>query len=85
MGFIGMIVVGLIAGAIARAFVPGTSGMGCLMTILLGIGGSFVGGFLGSLLFDAEPARLQASGLIGSVIGAVILLLVWRQLGGGRR
>jgi uncharacterized membrane protein YeaQ/YmgE (transglycosylase-associated protein family) len=84
MGLIGMAIVGLIAGALARAIVPGRDPMGCLLTMLLGIGGSFVGGFLASLLFDSEPARLQPVGLIGSVIGAIILLLVWRQFAGGR-
>jgi uncharacterized membrane protein YeaQ/YmgE (transglycosylase-associated protein family) len=84
MGLIGMAIIGLIAGALARAIVPGRDPMGCLMTMLLGIGGSFVGGFLASLLFDSEPAQLQPVGLIGSVIGAIILLLVWRQFSGGR-
>ena len=77
---ISMIVLGLIAGAVARLLVPGRDPMGLLGTMLLGIVGSFVGGFLGYLLFghDRGEGALQPSGIVGSVIGAVIALLVWR-------
>ena len=56
------------------------------MTIVLGIVGSFVGGFLGYLLFhkDAQDGFLQPSGIIGSIIGAVIVLLIWTRVGGRR-
>ena len=79
-----MIVVGLIAGALARLLVPGKQPMSILTTMVLGIVGSFVGGFLGYLLFhkDAANGFLQPSGLIGSVIGAVIVLLIWTRVGG---
>ncbi len=79
-----MIVVGLIAGALARLLVPGKQSMSILMTMVLGIVGSFVGGFLGYLLFhkDASEGFFQPSGLIGSVIGAVIVLLIWTRVGG---
>lgn len=79
-----MIVVGLIAGALARLLVPGKQSMSILTTMVLGIVGSFVGGFLGYLLFhkDAANGFLQPSGLIGSVIGAVIVLLIWTRVGG---
>jgi len=79
-----MIVVGLIAGALARLLVPGKQPMSILTTMVLGIVGSFVGGFLGYLLFhkDASEGFLQPSGLIGSVIGAVIVLLIWTRVGG---
>jgi uncharacterized membrane protein YeaQ/YmgE (transglycosylase-associated protein family) len=80
---IGLIVVGLIAGAIARLLIPGRQDIGILMTIALGIVGSFVGGFLGYLLFhkDAASGFIQPSGLIGSIIGAVIVLLVYTRMG----
>jgi uncharacterized membrane protein YeaQ/YmgE (transglycosylase-associated protein family) len=80
---IGLIVVGLIAGAIARLLIPGRQDIGILMTIVLGIIGSFVGGFLGYLLFhkDSESGFIQPSGLIGSIIGAVIVLLVYTRMG----
>lgn len=79
-----VIVVGLIAGALARLLVPGKQSMSILTTMLLGIVGSFVGGFLGYLLFhkDATQGFLQPSGIIGSVIGAVIVLLIWTRVGG---
>ena len=80
VGFIiTLIIVGLVAGFIARALVPGDDSMGIGATIVLGIVGSFVGGFLGALLFgrDAGEGMLQPSGVIGSVVGAVIALLVY--------
>jgi uncharacterized membrane protein YeaQ/YmgE (transglycosylase-associated protein family) len=82
MGLIGtvvtVIVVGLIAGALARLLVPGRQSMSVGMTILLGIVGSFVGGFLGFLIFhkDASDGFLQPAGIIGAVIGSVIVLLI---------
>jgi uncharacterized membrane protein YeaQ/YmgE (transglycosylase-associated protein family) len=79
-----VIVVGLIAGALARLLVPGKQSMSILTTMVLGIVGSFVGGFLGYLLFhkDASEGFFQPSGLIGSVIGAVVVLLIWTRVGG---
>jgi uncharacterized membrane protein YeaQ/YmgE (transglycosylase-associated protein family) len=73
---LGLIIIGLIAGLIARALIPGKQSMGILMTIVLGIVGSFVGGFLGYLLFGADPngGFLQPSGIIGSILGAIIVL-----------
>ena len=84
MGIIGFIIVGLIAGFVARAVVPGKDDLGIIGTIILGIVGSIVGGFLGSLIQDG-PADLTASGIIGSIIGAIIALLVWRKVGGRSR
>ena len=83
---ISIIVVGLIAGAVARLVVPGQQNLSILMTIVLGIVGSFVGGFLGYLLFrnDAGAGFLQPAGIIGSIIGAIIVLLVYLKVGKGR-
>ena len=81
LGFIVfLVIVGLIAGFVARALVPGADPMSVGQTILLGIVGSFIGGFLGWLLFgeDFEEGALQPSGLIGSIVGAMIALLIWR-------
>jgi uncharacterized membrane protein YeaQ/YmgE (transglycosylase-associated protein family) len=88
LGFIiSMIVIGLLAGFLARAIVPGRDPMGIGGTILLGIVGSFVGGFLGYVLFgkDAGEGALQPSGLIGALVGAIIALLVWRRVDHGHR
>ena len=81
-----MLIVGLIAGALARLLVPGRDSIGIGMTIVIGLIGSFVGGFLGYVLFhhDASSGALQPSGLIGSVIGAIIVLLVYRAVSGRR-
>ncbi|HUQ42511.1 MAG TPA: GlsB/YeaQ/YmgE family stress response membrane protein [Candidatus Limnocylindrales bacterium] len=83
MGLIGFLIVGLIAGFIARALVPGRDQMGWLGTMILGIIGSFVGGTLAALLFGGS-LDLNAAGLIGSVIGSIIVLLIWRAMGGER-
>ena len=82
-----LVIIGLIAGFVARALVPGRDPMTVGQTILLGIVGSFVGGFIGWALFGADVAdgALQPSGLIGSIVGAVIALLVFRRLGGRSR
>lgn len=76
---LGLIIIGLIAGLIARAVIPGKQSIGILMTIVLGIVGSFVGGFLGFLIFGADPngGFLQPSGIIGSIIGAIIVLGIY--------
>jgi len=75
MGLIVFLIVGLIAGFIARALVPGRDPMGWMGTMILGIVGSFVGGTLAALLFggtlDVTPA-----GLLGSVIGSIVVLLI---------
>lgn len=76
-----MIVIGAIAGYLARALVPGKDPMGFWGTVLLGIVGSFVGGFLGSLVFGGETL-LGPAGLIGSIIGAIIALLVYNAVTG---
>lgn len=78
-----IVIVGLIAGALARLLVPGKQHMSLLMTMVLGIIGSLIGGFLGFLLFgkDAADGLLQPAGIIGSVIGAIIALLLWTQIG----
>jgi uncharacterized membrane protein YeaQ/YmgE (transglycosylase-associated protein family) len=77
-----LLVIGTIAGFLARLLVPGPDPMSVPATILLGVLGSFIGGFLGYLLFgtDIEEGALQPSGLIGSIIGAVIALLLYRLM-----
>ena len=83
---ISIIVIGLIAGALARLIVPGKQNLSIGMTILLGVIGSFVGGFLGYLIFghDAQDGFFQPAGIIGSIIGAIIVLLIWISVTGRR-
>lgn len=80
---VSLIIVGLIAGAVARLLIPGKQDISILMTVVLGIIGSFVGGFLGYLIFhkDASSGFFQPSGIIGSIIGAVIVILIYTRLG----
>ena len=70
----------LIAGFLARALVPGDDSMSIVATIVLGMVGSLIGGFLGYLInHDSGSGAFQTSGIIGSVIGAIIALLVYRS------
>jgi uncharacterized membrane protein YeaQ/YmgE (transglycosylase-associated protein family) len=71
------LVFGLIVGLIARAIYPGTQSMGLFATALLGIGGSFVGGALGNLAVGVGVLTPHAAGVLGSVIGAVIVLALF--------
>jgi uncharacterized membrane protein YeaQ/YmgE (transglycosylase-associated protein family) len=85
-----LLVVGFIAGALARLLVPGPDPMSLGATWLLGVLGSFAGGFLGYLIFgrDKGDGVIQVSGIVGSILGAVILLLIYRAVSsrrGGRR
>jgi uncharacterized membrane protein YeaQ/YmgE (transglycosylase-associated protein family) len=84
---IGLIIIGLIAGAVARLLVPGKQDLSIPATILIGIIGSFVGGFLGYLLFhkDSQDGFVQPSSWFGSIVGAVIVLLIWLRVGNRRR
>ena len=87
VGFIiAMVIIGIIAGYVARLLVPGPDPMSFVGTVVLGIAGSFVGGFLGYVLFDKDigDGALQASGIVGSIIGAIVLLLLVNAVGRGR-
>jgi len=83
LGLIVFLIVGLIAGFIARFLVPGRDPMGWVGTMILGVIGSFVGGTLAALLFGGT-LDISPSGLVGSVIGSIIVLLIWRAMGGER-
>ena len=89
VGFIiALLVVGFIVGAIARLLMPGRDPLGILGTIALGVAGSFVGGFLQNLVeyHSMSVHGFHAVGIIGSVIGAWVLLLLLRLTGlEGRR
>jgi uncharacterized membrane protein YeaQ/YmgE (transglycosylase-associated protein family) len=86
MSIIAFLVIGLLAGLLARALMPGNQSMGLLATTLLGIAGSFVGGFVGSLFrTDGRMFDLHPSGLIFSVIGAMLVLLLMGLANRNRR
>lgn len=79
MGLILFLLMGLVAGFIARALMPGPDQMGWLPTMILGVIGSFIGGTLGALLFGGT-LDISATGLIGSIIGAFIALWIYRMM-----
>ena len=81
-----LIVIGLIAGAVARLLLPGRDPIGVLGTILLGIAGSFVGGFLWNLIqyHRFAPRHYHTVGIIGSIIGAIVVLVLMRLFGAER-
>lgn len=86
MGFLGFLLLGLIAGAIAKAIMPGPQGGGWIATLLLGVVGALLGGWLGSILFDAplEDFFSLQTWLL-AIGGSIIVLLIYGLLVGGRR
>ena len=75
---IGYIVIGLLAGIIAKAILPGRQGGGWVITIVLGIVGALLGGFLGGLLFNIHYDKIfSIEGLITAVVGALIVLIIY--------
>ena len=77
MHFLGWIVFGLIVGAIARFLWPGRQPLGIILTIVLGIAGSFVGGYIGSALSHQPMDVHNPSGWIGAILGSLLLLFVY--------
>jgi uncharacterized membrane protein YeaQ/YmgE (transglycosylase-associated protein family) len=83
MGFFAFLLLGLIAGAIAKAILPGRQGGGWLMTLLLGVVGALLGGWLGSVLFDAELDRFWSlSSWLLAIGGSIIVLLIYGAVTG---
>lgn len=79
--YVWMFVVGIVIGAIARLIMPGSQNLGLLMTGVLGVAGSFVGGFIARLFSKPEEgSAFHPAGIIMSVIGALILLYAWNHL-----
>ncbi len=83
MEFLWMLIIGLIAGAIAKFFMPGRDPGGCIITMLLGIAGSMLAGFIGRSLGWYAPG--QYGGFIASVLGAMLILLIYRLITKRRR
>jgi uncharacterized membrane protein YeaQ/YmgE (transglycosylase-associated protein family) len=84
MSIILFIVFGFVIGLIARAVLPGRQSMGLAGTTLLGIAGSFVGGFLVSLVTHNRITDLNTAGVLGSILGAIVLLVLASRFSGRR-
>jgi uncharacterized membrane protein YeaQ/YmgE (transglycosylase-associated protein family) len=81
MGFFGFLILGLIAGAIATAILPGRQGGGIFITLLLGVVGAFLGGWLGSLLFNAPLQEFfSIQTWLLAIVGSIIVLLVYGMI-----
>lgn len=85
MGLCGWVCFGFFAGLVARALMPGDQQFGFVRTTLLGVAGSFVGGFLGALLGGDDPFEPRAAGFVGAVVGAIAILVAARLVSGRRR
>lgn len=82
-GWIAWIIIGGLAGAIAKLLMPGKDPGGCIITILLGIAGALLAGFLGQAL--NIDAAMNGAGFIGAIIGAFLILLIYRLVLSRRR
>jgi uncharacterized membrane protein YeaQ/YmgE (transglycosylase-associated protein family) len=84
IGIIAFIILGLLAGYIARALVPGANPGGIIITCLVGVAGALVGGFLAGAIFDADPLDefFDISTWLTAIVGSVILLWIYRAIAG---
>jgi len=80
MSFIWFLIIGLIAGALARLIMPGRDPMGIIATIILGIVGSLLGGLVSWAIWGNQSGRIQPGGLLLSILGAIIVLWIWRMV-----
>ena len=87
MGILGWIILGLLAGAIAKAILPGDDPGGIIVTMIIGIVGALLGGFLAQLIFDVDSLDnfFDWSTWLTAIVGAIILLLLYRVFVGRRR
>ena len=87
MGIIAFLILGLLAGAIAKALVPGDDPGGIIITMVIGVAGALLGGFLAGALFDKDPMDefFDLSTWLTAIVGAIILLLIYRAVAGRRR
>jgi uncharacterized membrane protein YeaQ/YmgE (transglycosylase-associated protein family) len=86
MGIIGWILLGLLAGVIAKALLPGKDPGGILVTIIIGVVGALLGGFLGAALFGVDPVDefFDISTWLAAIIGAMLVLVIYRAVTGRR-
>jgi uncharacterized membrane protein YeaQ/YmgE (transglycosylase-associated protein family) len=82
-GIIGWIIIGLLAGGVAKLLMPGRDPGGCIVTILLGIAGAVLAGFIGQAVGWYRPG--EGAGFLAAIVGAVVLLLIYRVIAGRRR
>ncbi|HEX5237428.1 MAG TPA: GlsB/YeaQ/YmgE family stress response membrane protein [Sphingomicrobium sp.] len=82
-GIIGWIVIGGIAGLIAKLLMPGRDPGGCIITILLGIAGALIAGWIGHAVGWYKTG--EGAGFVAAIVGAIILLIIYRLIAGGRR
>lgn len=88
MGILAFLILGLLAGAIAKALMPGDDPGGIVVTMIIGVVGAILGGFLAGVLFNAEPMDefFDLSTWLTAIIGSIILLVIYRMVAGrGRR
>lgn len=86
MGIIAFLILGLLAGAIAKAIMPGDDPGGIIVTMLIGVVGALLGGFLAGLLFDVNPVDefWSLSTWLAAIVGSVVLLFLYRLVTGRR-
>ncbi len=86
MGFFAFLLLGLIAGAVAKLLVPGKDPGGIITTMAIGVVGALLGGFVGGALFGADPVDefFDVSSWLAAILGSVVLLLVFRMVSGSR-
>lgn len=84
MGIISWIILGLIAGALAKFILPGRQPGGCFVTIIIGIIGALVGGFLGKFVGLGKVESFDLGGIFIATVGSIVLLIVWGMLNKGK-
>jgi uncharacterized membrane protein YeaQ/YmgE (transglycosylase-associated protein family) len=84
MGILSWIVLGLIAGAIAKFLMPGRDPGGCIITIIIGVVGALLGGFLATLLGFGGLSGFDLRSVIIAILGSIVLLIIWRMISGRR-
>jgi len=86
MGIIAFLILGLLAGAIAKLLLPGSDPGGMIVTMMIGVAGALIGGFLAAAVFGAHPLDdfFDLSTWITAIIGSMVLLIIWRVVSGDR-
>ena len=86
MGIIAFIILGLLAGIVAKALLPGKDPGGIIVTMLIGVAGALIGGFVAGAIFDADPLDefFDISTWLTAIVGAIVLLLIYRVVVGDR-